>query len=147
VTISNVEKGGRFQALVERALEAQYAQPFDTEVMLPIGSPPKLHAFDLVSRSRNVACECKAYTWTTGGNVPSAKVSNLREAANYLSLLEPDVLKILAVQPSRHPVNGESLVTYFSRLNGHLLGEHIQVIEVADDGRIHVVRGRLQIDS
>jgi hypothetical protein len=134
-----VAKGKQFQAVVKRALEERYDEPFEAEVMLPIGIPPKLHAFDLVSRSRNVACECKAYTWTSGGNAPQAKISNLREAASYLSLLKLDAVKVLAMQPSRHPRNGESLAGYFSRLNGHLL-EGIQIIEVADGGGLAVIR-------
>lgn len=143
MTLSSVAKGRQFQAAVKLALETRLGEAFEVEVLLPIGTPPKLHAFDLASRRRHVVCECKAYTWTSGGNAPQAKISNLREAATYLSLLKPDVLKILAVQPSFRPGNGESLAAYFSRLNSHLL-EGISVIEVDDEGRINVVRGRLR---
>lgn len=99
----------------------------------------------LASRNRHVVCECKAYTWTSGGNAPQAKISNLREAATYLTLLKPDTIRILAMQPSRHPRNGESLAAYFSRLNGYLL-DGIDIIEVDEDGRVNVVRGRLEVD-
>jgi len=63
----------------------------------------------------------------SGGNAPQAKMSNLREAARCLSLLQLDSLKILAL----HPRDGESFAAYFSRLNEYLVNG-ITNIEVAD---------------
>lgn len=141
MTMSNVAKGKQFQSTVKRVLEARFGEPFEAEIALPIGEPPKFHAFDLVSRSRRVACECKAVTWTVSGNVPSAKITSLREAATYLSLLGPEVHRILAVQSSLHIVRGESLAGYFTRLNRHLLGR-IEIMEVDEAGYFTVLRER-----
>ncbi len=94
---SNVEIGRRFQELVRQTLSARFGEPFDDEVFLDVGDPPKPHRFDLASRSRHIVSECKAYTWTAGGNTPSAKISNLKEAVQYLRLLPDDATKVLAV--------------------------------------------------
>ena len=79
---SNVEVGRRFQELVRRSLSERFGETFDDEVLLKVGDPPKLHRFDLASGSRHVVCECKAYTWTASGNIPSAKISNLKARPN-----------------------------------------------------------------
>lgn len=62
---------------------------FEMEKKLAIGNPPKGHKFDIVSEDAHIAIECKRYTWTEGGNVPSAKMGTMNEAVFYLSFL-PD---------------------------------------------------------
>ena len=48
------------------------------EKVVPVGNPPKEHRFDVVSADGDIIIECKCYTWTNGGNVPSAKMSTLQ---------------------------------------------------------------------
>ena len=109
-------------------------EPFETEVWFAIGSPPKERRFDLASRSRSIVCECKAFTWTASGNVPSAKITTLREAAQYLLALPVDTAKVIVMNRSLRSSHLESLAEYFCRLNSHLLGP-IHVLEIDDDGR------------
>ena len=47
----------------------------------------KPHRFDLATREHDIVGECKAFTWTEGGNIPSAKISTLKEAVSYLGTL------------------------------------------------------------
>ena len=141
--VSNTARGHLFSVLVRRALEAHFGEPFDEEVPIPLGSPPRPHRFDLVSRSRTYVCECKAYTWTSGGNTPSAKLSHLKEAGQYLGLLGDGVHSLLILKRDVHPTRGESLAEYFVRLHGHLMG-NVVVVELAQDGTsLKALRGNL----
>lgn len=81
---SNTQRGKQFQLQARDALAKWLGVQFDTEVSLPIGNPPKSHAFDLACEDRRYAAEAKAFTWTISGNIPSAKITTLREAAQYL---------------------------------------------------------------
>ena len=112
------------------------------EISMPIGHPPKSRPFDLASATRRVVGECKAFTWTASGNVPSAKVTTLREACQYLRLLPEGTTRLLLMARSVHPRTGEPLADYFCRLNTHLLGD-VVVVEVGDYGSLRPVRGRL----
>ena len=74
-----------------------------------------------------IAIECKAYTWTKSGNIPSAKISILNEAVLFLSLLPDDFSKILILKKSEN-VNSksnvhkdESLATYYKNKYGSIL--------------------------
>jgi hypothetical protein len=142
LNLSHVERGREFQERVRRILEGWLEEPVETEVLLPVGDPPKLHRFDLASRSRSHVCECKSFTWTAGGNVPSAKITTLREAAQFLAALQEQSLKIIAMKRSLDPRRKETLAEYFCRLNAHLLGS-ISVLEVGDDGSTAWLRGGL----
>src|SRR6218665_2075612 len=51
--------------------------------------------FDLGSASPRILVECKSYTWTVSGNVPSAKIRGLNEAILQFSAAPRDYRKIL----------------------------------------------------
>ena len=55
------------------------------------------HKFDLRADKPPMLVECKAHTWTAGGNVPSAKITVWNEAMLYFSLAPSDCRKILFV--------------------------------------------------
>ena len=140
--MSNVARGDAFQLLTKRVLETRLGTPLRAEVAISIGSPPHPHRFDLVSYDGVVVVECKAFTWTGTGNIPSAKLTTLREAVFYMTWLPEESKKILAMACSNHPKRNESLGEYFVRLNAHLLGDVI-VCEIDDEGRIIVLHGDL----
>ncbi len=131
--ISNTQRGKDFQVLAHRAISRYLRIEFDMEVLLPIGNPPKLHPFDLASRDRRYVGEAKAFTWTIAGNVPSAKITTLKEAALYLQALPPGTKGFIIVKESHHPRNSESLANYFVRLHAHLLGS-TAILELSADG-------------
>jgi hypothetical protein len=89
-----------------------------------------------------VVCECKAYTWTASGNPPSAKISNLKEAVQYLRLLPPDTMKILTVLKSSRPPRSETLGEYFVRLNGYILGD-VCVVELSENEGFRILQGSI----
>ena len=107
---------------------------FSLEKKIPIGKPPKDHKFDIVADNDLIAIECKRYTWTETGNVPSAKMGFTNEAAFYLSFLPDAYRKIIVMLRSCHPKRKESLAEYYYRTYRHLLG-NIVVAEFDPDSK------------
>jgi hypothetical protein len=141
LTLSNTEKGKEFQLRARVALEKATGLDFDLEVRFSIGNPPKSRPFDLASDDRTFVGECKAFAWTKTGNVPSAKITTLREAVGYLRALPVGIRTFLVLKRDCHPINGQSLADYFARLNAHLLGP-VSILELAEDERMRVVFGK-----
>jgi hypothetical protein len=136
----NTKKGRDFQFRARLALAKACGSEFELEVKLPIGNPPKHHSFDLASADRKFVGECKAFAWTVSGNVPSAKITTLREAANYLQQLPKDTIAFIVMDHDCHPRKGQALADYFARLNGHLLGR-VSLLELSSDDNLRLVHG------
>lgn len=136
----NPKVGKAFQELVLKSMEKHFGIDFEMEVAIPIGKPSKNYKFDCVSEDRKIVVECKCYTWTTTGNVPSAKLMGLNEALFYMSYLPDDITKILCIKKSVYPRKTETLAEYYCRIDGHLLGD-VMVYEVDDEGLIKVLKG------
>ena len=100
----------------------KYNKDFVNEKKIPIGYPPKNHKFDIVALDDTVAVECKCYTWTETGNVPSAKIGFVNEAAFYLSFLPDYYEKYIVMLKASHDIRNETLAEYYYRTNKHLLG-------------------------
>ena len=83
----NLHVGRKFQEFVQTILKEKYNTYFEQEAAIPIGRPPKEHKFDLANADRSIVAECKCYTWTDSGNVPSAKLMGLDEAVFYFGFL------------------------------------------------------------
>ena len=77
----NPKKGADFQKQVQQYFINTYGPSFELEKKIPIGEPAKDHKFDIVSFDLGIVIECKRYTWTETGNVPSAKMGFTNEAA------------------------------------------------------------------
>ena len=92
------------------------------EKKIPIGDPPKDHKFDIVNSNLGIVIECKRYTWTVTGNVPSAKMGFTNEAVFYLRFLPDKYVKYIVMLKAHHPKRQESLAEYYYRMNRHLLG-------------------------
>lgn len=120
--------GKRFQLEVKRWFEENKGRAFILEKKIGIGNPPKLHAFDIADEDGTIVIECKCYTWTETGNVPSAKMGFTNEAAFYLTWLPNDIEKIIVMLKATHPMRKETLAEYYYRTNRHLLGS-IKVME------------------
>lgn len=135
----NPRVGRDFQNLVCKQMESFYHKGFGLEVPIPIGSPPKDHRFDCVSKDQSIVVECKCYTWTSTGNVPSAKLMGLNEAVFYMSYLPENVTKIIAMQRSCYPGKMETLAEYYNRIDGHLLNG-IHIAEIDQQGNINWIR-------
>jgi hypothetical protein len=131
--------GRRFQKLVQMIFGERFNTYFKQEVAIPIGRPQKEHKFDLANRDRSIVVECKCYTWTDSGNVPSAKLMGLDEAVFYFGFLPAGTQKILCMQKAVFRGKLETLAEYYVRIHGHLLGD-VSVYEISDEGTIKVIR-------
>ncbi len=135
----NPKIGRQFQEYVCALMREHFQEDFVLEKPIPIGEPSKMHRFDCVSTSGNIVVECKCYTWTNSGNVPSAKLMGLNEAVFYMSYLPPETRKIIAINKSVFANKAYTLAEYYCRIDGHLL-KGIEVIEVDDSGSIRWIR-------
>lgn len=127
---SNKKKGDGFRDLSIPILDKELNTILEPEVKISIGEPKAEHAFDLANEDKSIVIECKNYTWTKAGNVPSAKVSStINEAVLYFSFLDANVRKILCLKKSVHPKRQETLTEYYVRAYGHLLRD-ITVYEI-----------------
>ena len=119
----NPRVGKEFQLAVKEWFEEVYTAPFEIERKIAIGRPAKLHSFDISSSDESIVVECKCYTWTESGNVPSAKMGFTNEAAFYLSFLPDDTERIIVMLHAEHLKRNETLAEYYFRTNRHLLGK------------------------
>ena len=119
----NPRVGKEFQLAVKEWFEEAYTTSFDVERKIAIGRPAKLHSFDISSLDESIVVECKCYTWTETGNVPSAKMGFTNEAAFYLSFLPDDTERIIVMLHAEHVKRKETLADYYFRTNRHLLGK------------------------
>ena len=138
----NPHVGRRFQESVKLILEKKFCTSFEQEAVVAIGKPPKGHKFDLANEDRSIVAECKCYTWTDSGNVPSAKLMGLDEAVFYFSFLPAETKKILCMRKATYREKTETLAEYYVRVHGHLLGD-VFVYEIADDGAMKEIRNGL----
>ena len=135
----NPHVGRKFQEFVQTILKKKYNTYFEQEAAIPIGRPPKEHKFDLANADRSIVAECKCYTWTDSGNVPSAKLMGLDEAVFYFGFLPSGTKKLLCMKKAVFCGKQETLAEHYVRAHGHLL-EDVSVIEISDDGTIKIVR-------
>lgn len=118
----NPKNGAYFQKEVQKYFIDTFGSGFELEKKIPIGKPPKDHKFDIVNFDLGIVIECKRYTWTEAGNVPSAKMGFTNEAAFYLSFLPDSYKKYIVMLEAHHPKRQESLAEYYYRINKHLIG-------------------------
>ena len=119
---SILERAEIFKRFAAKLLTAKLGVKFHLDYRIAIGRPPKIHKFDFVSKDLRYAGECKNYSWTETGNVPSAKTAFLNEAVLYLSHVPADKIKFLVMRLDRHDRKKETLVEYYLRTYKHLLG-------------------------
>lgn len=128
----NPKVGKMFQTAVKEWFEKERGVPYNWEEPIPIGNPAKQHKFDLVESTGLIVVECKCYTWTEMGNVPSAKMEFINEAAFYLSFLPEAIERNIVIRKSVHPRRKETLAEYYFRTYRHLLGK-IRILEYDTD--------------
>jgi hypothetical protein len=128
---TNTGKGRDFQKMAADILSQHYNVVFLIEKPIPIGNPPKPHRFDLVSDDLQYIGESKNYSWTEGGNVPSAKMGFINEAVFYLQQLPSGKKRFVVLRRDVDEKRLESLADYYFRTNKHLLnGVFIVEIDV-----------------
>lgn len=125
----NPGKGELFQKKTAEILSTYFGVEFQLDYPIAIGNPPKNHRYDLVSSDMRYVGECKNYSWTETGNVPSAKMGFINEAVFYLSFLSPEIIRFVVMRKDTHQKRKESLAEYYYRTYQHLLNG-ISILEV-----------------
>jgi hypothetical protein len=131
--VSNAHAGREFEeaARLFWAGEGVHLQP---NFAVPVGYKiKKVHRFDLGSEDPPILIECKSYTWTSGGNSPSAKIRGMNEAMLHFSVAPPHYRKLLFVL--KHLRGELSLATHYVRTQGHLIGPAVEIWEFALDSK------------
>lgn len=125
----NPKVGRIFQENSANILSNYFGVPFGIDIAIPIGEPAKPHKFDCVSSDKKIVAECKCYTWTETGNIPSAKMGFVNEAVFYMNYLPKDIIKMVVMKKATHVKRNETLAEYYCRINRHLL-QGIKVVEI-----------------
>lgn len=103
------------------------------KVLCGLGNIKKHHAFDFGSDDPRVIVECKCQTWTSGGNIPSAKMKNWAEAMFYFHMAPVDYRKIFFIERSLRDGYAESLGVYFRRTQAHMIPHGVEFWELDRD--------------
>lgn len=140
-SISNSHVGRDFEDAAVRVLAASgITVSKNFPVNIGIGKTLKRHKFDLGSDSPPILVECKSHRWTTGGNVPSAKLTVWNEAMYYFHCAPPKYRKVMLVLHDERETTGETLASYYVRTHGHLVPEDVEIWEFDEaSGRVEVI--------
>jgi hypothetical protein len=126
---SNTEAGREFEDSAHIFFEASGIK-LSRDFVAPVGFKRKKNKkFDLGSDDPPVLVECKSYTWTSGGNSPSAKIRGMNEAMLLFSVAPSHYRKILFVLKHLHQRSGLSLAAHYIRTQGHLIGPGVEIWE------------------
>lgn len=91
------------------------------KVAVGVGEIKKEHAFDLGCGDQKIIVECKSHRWTTGSNIPSAKLTVWNEAMYYFHLAPREYRKIMFVLKDTCSRRGVTLADYYLRNYAHLV--------------------------
>jgi hypothetical protein len=127
--ISNSHVGREFEENVKTFFATQGVQLIQS-IMVPIGfHGRKTHYFDLGNYEDKILIECKAHTWTEGGNVPSAKITTWNQAMYFFHVAPRGFRRMLVVLKSFSHRRRETLAEYYIRTNWHLIPKNVEVWE------------------
>ena len=136
----NPHTGSQFESLAQQVLSKRgLALERNFTVHVGVGQDKRPHKFDLGCQAPPTLVECKAHTWTEGGNAPSAKLAVWNEAMYYFLVAPPEFRKILFVLADRRA--GESLAEHYIKRYGHLIPPGVEIWEfdrlTSDVSEIH----------
>ena len=127
---SNSQVGNDFELLTQQFFASTGVElKRNHSVSIGIAETTKPHAFDLGCESRKLLVECKSHRWTSGHNIPSAKLTVWNEAMYYFHAAPTEYRKILFVLRDLRRGTGESLAKYYVRTYGHLIPTGVELWE------------------
>jgi hypothetical protein len=133
-SVSNTHVGREFEEAA-RLFFATTGVSLQPGFAAPVGFKVKRsHKFDLGSENPPILVECKSYTWTTGGNSPSAKIRGLNEVMLLFAVSPEHYRKILFVL--KHLRRDLSLASHYVKTQGHLIGPNIEIWEFDLDRKL-----------
>jgi hypothetical protein len=126
-SVSNTHVGREFEEAAQ-VFFAATGVSLQSGFSAPVGFKVKRsHKFDLGSDDPPILVECKSYTWTAGGNSPSAKIRGLNEVMLLFSVAPDHYRKILFVL--KHLRRDLTLAAHYVKTQGHLIGPNVEIWE------------------
>ncbi len=101
----------------------------DLSLPVGVGSKKKARSFDLGSEHEKIIVECKSHKWTSGKNIPSAKITVWNEAMYYFHLAPADYRKVFFILRDFSSKRNETLAEYYIRNYGHLVPDDVEFVE------------------
>lgn len=121
-SLSNSHVGLDFENKAQLFFEGQGINlEKNLKVLVGVGNIKKNHRFDLGCSDQKILVECKSHRWTTGNNVPSAKLTVWNEAMLYFHSTPTEYRKIMFVLKDTRNKDGETLAQYYIRIYSHLI--------------------------
>lgn len=135
--VSNAHIGREFELVVQKYFKNKGIElRSNYKIFVGIDIRKKSHAFDLGAEDPDILVECKSHTWTSGNNVPSAKMTVWNEAMLYFSVAPPRYRKIFFVLRDVSESRKESLAEYYVRTYAHLIPPGVEIWEYdQEDGK------------
>ena len=143
-SISNAHVGRDFEAAAQgyfRQKGITLRKDYGVQVGVSGKRDKKKRQFDLESDNPPVLVECKSHTWTSSGNVPSAKIHVWNEAMYYFSLAPEEFQKVLFVLRDFNKRREETLAQYYFRTHGHLIPDDVEILEYDECSKVAVEVG------
>ena len=141
-SVSNAHVGRDFEAAAQEYFRQKgitLRKDYGVQVGVSGKRDKKKRQFDLGSDNPPVLVECKSHTWTSSGNVPSAKIHVWNEAMYYFCLAPKAFLKVLFVLRDFNEKRGETLAGYYVRTHGHLIPDDVEVVEYDEHSKVAMV--------
>ena len=127
--ISNADVGSDFETVAQEWFLNEGVR-LQRNYRVEVGfSNKKERKFDLGSSESPVLVECKSHKWTSGSNVPSAKITVWNESMYYFLLSPQGFRKVLFVLRDVNEKRGESLAEYYVRNHSHLIPDDVEILE------------------
>lgn len=127
--VSNTHAGREFEEAAQLYFQST-GLVLSATFPIPVGGKiKKLHKFDLGSENPQILVECKSYTWTESGNIPSAKIKGMNEVMLLFSVTPSNYRKILFILKHLHPRSRQSLAAHYIRSQGHLIPDGVEIWE------------------
>lgn len=139
---SNAQVGRDFE-LIAQAFFSSKGVELERNHKVPVGisEKKKLHAFDLGCATQKWIVECKSHRWTSGQNVPSAKMTVWNEAMYYFHVAPPEYKKVMFVLHDLNPIRSESLMAYYLKTHRHLIPAGVEFWEYNEETGVAVLAG------
>jgi hypothetical protein len=127
---SNAHVGRDFESAAMAFWRSQgLSLDLNIRVLVGVEDKRKIHAFDLGCEEQKIIVECKSHRWTTGDNVPSAKLTVWNEAMYYFHAAPSGYRKIMFVLKHYSNKRQETLAEYYLRTYQHLVPSDVELWE------------------
>lgn len=134
---SNAHVGREFEFVASKFFLSQGIDlAASLKVEVGVSNLKKQHSFDLGCMEQQIIVECKAHKWTTGGNVPSAKLTVWNEAMYYFYTAPAGFRKIMFVLRDFSEKRNETLAQYYIRTYKHLIPSDVELWEFDENTEI-----------